>query len=421
MTLFWITCALLMVVALLFVVLPLWRAKRNDKLVVRDAANLDIFRDQLAEMDADLGNGLMTAELYEQGRRELEARLLEEVQDLKDGDRTLANSPHKALALVLVVLLPLLTLGLYWKLGSPNALLPQPTQEMQASGAAAMDLTAAVKELEGKIAQNPKDVDSLFMLGRAYAAMERYPDAVKMYEQLIEILPKEAQIWADYADVLAMQNGRELAGKPTEMIHKALKLDPKNAKALAMAGTAAMMAGEYPDAIRHWQRLIKELPPGSEEETGMVEKGIQEARKRMGTDGAAVNGEEPMSRQGVPEQAVAAGQERISGSVTLSAALQGKAKPDDFVFVLARAAEGPKMPLAVMRKQVKDLPLEFTLDDSMAMTPQMRLSQFSKVVVIARISASGDPIAHAGDMEAMSAPIQPGSSGIKLNIDSIVK
>lgn len=420
MTLFWIICALLLVVALLFIVLPLWRAKGSDNQVVRDAANLDIFRDQLAEMDADLNNGLITSELYEQGKQELQARLLEEVQDPVDGGRTVARSPHKALALVLVGLFPLLTLGLYWKLGNPNAMLPQPPQAAQASGQGAMDLTDAVKELEGKVAQNPNDVDSLFLLGRAYAAMGRFSDSVKVYEQLTAILPKEAQLWVDYADVLAMQNGRELAGKPTEMINKALKLDPKNAKALAMAGTAAMMAGEYPDAIRHWRGLIKELPPGSEE-VQMVERGIQEARKRMGTDGAAVNGEPRAAQQAAPEQAMAAGQERISGSVTLSAALQGKANPDDFVFVLARAAEGPKMPLAAMRAQVKDLPLQFTLDDSMAMSPQMKLSMFDKVVVVARISASGDPVAQPGDMEAVSGPIKPGSSGIKLNIDSIVK
>ncbi len=414
MTLFWIICALLLVVALLFIVLPLWRATGNDKQVVRDAANLDIFRDQIAEMDADLSNGLITPELYEQGKQELQARLLEEVKDPVGGGRTAARSPHKVLALVLVVLLPLSVVGMYWKLGNRAALQPQ-QQQVQSDGSGQMDLDAAVKELENRVAKNPQDVDSLFMLGRAYAAMERFTDSVKVYEQLTVMLPKEAQIWADYADVLAMQNGREMAGRPTELIHKALKLDPKNAKALAMAGTAAMMSGEYPDAIRHWETLIKLLPPGSEE-VNMVEKGIQEARKRMG--GA------PMAMQAAPAAPAAAladGQERISGSVTLSAALQGKAKPDDFVFVLARAAEGPRMPLAVMRKQVKDLPLQFTLDDSMAMAPQMKLSKFDKVVVVARISASGDPVAHPGDMEFVSGPVKPGSTGIKLNIDSVVK
>jgi cytochrome c-type biogenesis protein CcmH len=315
-------------------------------------------------------------------------------------------------------MLPLFALGIYWKLGNRDALLPQqPQQNTQANGPSTMDLNAIVRDLEGKLAQNPKDVDSLFLLGRAYAAMERYPDSIKVYEQLTTLLPREAQLWADYADVLAMQNGRELAGRPTELINKALKLDPKNPKALAMAGTAAMMSGEYPDAVRHWEALIKVLPPGSEE-AQMVEKGIQEAHKRMGMGGA------PMAMQAAPAapaQDLAPGQERISGNVTLSAALQGKAKPDDFVFVLARAAEGPRMPLAVMRKQVKDLPLQFTLDDSMAMAPQMKLSRFDKVVVVARISASGDPVAHPGDMEIVSEPIKPGSSGLKLNIDSVVK
>lgn len=417
MTSFWIICGLLLVVALLFIVLPLWRAKKEDDQVVRDAANLDIFRDQVAEMDNDLSNGLLTPELYEQGKRELQARLLEEVKDPLGGGRTAPRSPHKVLALVLVLLLPLLTVGMYWKLGNPNAMLPQqPQQNAQVSGPSQMDLNAAVKELENRVAKNPKDIDSLFMLGRAYASMERYPDAVKAYEQLTTMLPKEAQLWADYADVLAMQNGRELAGRPTELINKALKLDPKNPKALAMAGTAAMMAGAYPDAVRHWEALMKVLPPGSEE-AQMVEKGIQEANKRMGISGRPLAQAAPEA----PAQPASSGQERISGSVTLSAALQGKARPDDFVFVLARAAEGPRMPLAVIRKQVKDLPLQFALDDSMAMAPQMKLSRFDKVVVVARISATGEPIARPGDMEVMSEPVKPGSSGIQLNIDSVVK
>jgi cytochrome c-type biogenesis protein CcmH len=417
MTLFWIICALLLVVASLFIVLPLWRSTVKNKQVLRDAANLEVFRDQVAEMDTDLRNGLLTPELYEQGKRELQARLLEEVKDDLAGTAgsPVTRYPHKVLALVLVLLLlPLFTLSLYWKLGNPNALVPQ---EIQASGSSKMDLDAAVKVLEGKVAQNPKDVDSLFLLGRAYAAMERYPDAVKVYEQLTTLLPKEAQLWVDYADVLTMQNGRELAGRPTEMINKALKLDPKNPKALAMAGTAAMMTGEYPDAIRHWEALMKVLPAGSEE-AQMVEKGIQEAHKRMGMGGGAV------AMQAAPEapaQAVSPGHERITGTVTLSDELKGKAKPDDLLFVLARAAEGPKMPLAVMRMHVKDLPLQFTLDDSMAMSPQMKLSNFDKVVVVARVSTSGDPMPHPGDLEGMSSTLKPGSTGVKLNIGAIVK
>ena len=422
MTLFWIICALLLVVAALFIALPLWRSKVNDKQVLPEVANLGVFRDQVAEMETDLHDGLLTPELYEQGKRELETRLLDEVKGTGAAAKPLPRNPHKVLALTLVALLPMLTLGLYWKLGSPDALLqaqqPQMAHTSGENGQGAMEIGAAVQELESKVAQNPMDADGLYLLGRSYAETERYADAAKIFKQLTTMLPKEGQLWVEYAYVLTMLNRGEMAGQPIEMINKALKLDPQNPRALAMAGTGAMMTGEYPTAVRHWQTLLKVLPPNSEE-SAMVAKGIQEAQRRM--DGGAPVAMQEAAPAAPQQAAVAAGQERISGSVSLSAGLQGKAKPDDFVFVLARAVEGPKMPLAVMRKQVKDLPLQFTLDDSMAMTPQMKLSKFDKVVVVARISASGGPIAQAGDLEVVSEPMKPGSSGVKLSIDSVVK
>ena len=118
---------------------------------------------------------------------------------------------------------------------------------------------------------------------------------------------------------------------------------------------------------------------------------------------------------------VAQGNEQISGTVTLSAALNAKAGPTDTVFVLARAAQGPKMPLAVMRKQVKDLPLKFTLDDSMAMSPQMKISSFDQVVVVVRVSKSGNAMPQPGDLQGMSAPIKPGTNGLKVSIDTVVQ
>src|SRR5208282_2670806 len=121
MTTFWIICALLLAVAVLFVVLPLWRSTVKENQVLRDAANLEIFRDQIAEMDTDLQNGLLTPELHEQGKRELQMRLLEEVKDTDSAAAALARNPHKAMAIALAVLLPLTAVGLYWKIGNWNA------------------------------------------------------------------------------------------------------------------------------------------------------------------------------------------------------------------------------------------------------------------------------------------------------------
>ena len=421
MTTFWIICAALLVIAVLFVVLPLWRSTVKDNHVMRDAANLEIFRDQIAEMDADLRNGLLTPELYEQGKRELQARLLEEVKTTDGAAKALVSNPHKALAIVLAALLPLMAVGLYWKIGNQNAFLPQ-TGHAVAGDMGTVRSEAALKQLEDKVTQNPQDADSLGTLARSYVELERYADAAKTYSKLTKLVTQDAQLWADFADALAMANGQSLSGHPTLLINTALVLDPNNSKALALGGSAAMERGDYPAAIQYWEHLLKSLAPDSED-AKMIAGGLQQARSFMAQakGGKTMPGQPARAAQPAGAQPMAAGQERITGTVTLSDAMKAQASPNDTLFVLARATEGPPMPLAVIRKQVKDLPLQFTLDDSMAMSPQMKLSSFDKVVLIARIAKSGDPMPHPGDLQGMSAIIKPGSNGVKLSIDSMVK
>ncbi|MBI3903293.1 MAG: c-type cytochrome biogenesis protein CcmI [Nitrosomonadales bacterium] len=420
MTTFWMICALLLAVAVLFIVLPLWRSKVKNNHVLRDAANLEIFRDQIAEMDADLRNGLLTQELYDQGKRELQSRMLDEVKDAQAEDSTKRN-PHKVLALVLAVLLPLLAVGIYSKIGNRDAFAPAGSMGMQGTGTVRTD--AAFKELEDKIAQNPKDTESMLTLAHSYTEAERYVDAAKIYNQLTKIVTQDAQVWADFADVLAMANGQSLAGHPTLLINTALVFDPNNAKALALAGSAAMERGDYPAVVKYWEQLLKQMQPGADE-TKMIESGLQKARDAIAQ---GKGGKAPMMAGGMPPMAAgggmpqAGGAERITGTVTLSDALKSQVKPGDMLFVLARAESGPPMPLAVVRKLASDLPYQFTLDDSMAMAPQMKLSRFDKVVVVARIAKSGDPMPHPGDMQGLSATIKPGTTGLKVVIDSVVK
>ena len=420
MTTFWIICALLLVIAVLFIVLPLWRSAVKDNQVRRDAANLEIFRDQIAEMDSDLDNGLLTPELHEQGKRELQARLLEEV-NATDASGTSVKSPSKAVAITLAVLLPLMAVGLYWKIGNWNAFQPQ-TGQTVGNGFGAVHSTAALKELEDKVAKNPQDTDSLRLLASSYADMERFVEAAQTYSKLTKLVTQDAQLWADYADAAAMANGQNLNGHPTLLINTALVLDPNNPKALALGGSAAMERGDYPAAIKYWEHLLSLLPKDSED-TKMIVEGLQQARTAMmqTKGGKAMPG--PMAGQptGGERSPTSAGQEGISGSVTLSDAMKANANPNDTLFVLARATEGPPMPLAVIRKQVKDLPLQFTLDDSMAMSPQMKLSNFDKVVLVARVSKSGEPMPHPGDLQGMSATLKPGTKGVKLSIDSMLK
>jgi cytochrome c-type biogenesis protein CcmH len=414
MTMFWILCALLLVVALLFVVWPLWRHGVKSNEVVRDAANLEIYRDQLAEMDADLANGLLTPELYEQGKRELETRVLEEVRSPQGTASARGRNPVKALAIVLAIVIPVASLGLYWKLGNLNAFLPQ-DKFSDAEGFGTVLSGTALQKLEDKVAKNPNMPEDWLLLARSYNQLERYADAVRAYDKLTQLVPNEAQLWADYADALAMTQGQSLLGKPTRLLDKALAVDPNNSKALALAGSAAMERGDYPAAVLDWSKLLQQIPDKNSQEAKMVAGGLQLAHSYLKQSEA---GKAPGILGGKPAKG---GTESISGTVVLSAALKNRVAPDDTVFVLARAANGPPMPLAVIRKQVRDLPLKFRLDDSMAMSPQMKLSSFNKVVVIARISKSGNAMPQPGDLQGESSAIRPGSTGLRVNIDNLLQ
>lgn len=418
MTLFWIYCAALLLAALPFVVWPLWRksAKNND--VLRDAANLEILRDQASELEADLNNSLLSQEAFDQGRRELQVRLLDEVKSTETPAVEVRN-PAKVLAILLAVLIPLASAGLYAVLGNSKAMLPQQQGE-GAEGFGVLRSEAALQELEAKLVKMPENPDGWMMLARSYSELQRWPDAVRAYEQLVKLVPNESQLWTNYADAMAMNNNQSLMGEPTKFINKALQLDPENTTALALAGSSDMERGDYVAAITHWQKLVSLLPPDYPQ-IQMINDGINQARAFLAQQKGGKELLAKLPAANAPQKPQADPALAITGKVSLSPALLAKTQPTDFVFILARAAEGPKMPLAVIRKQVKDLPMEFTLDDSMAMQPQMKLSGFDKVVVLARVSKSGTPMAQAGDLEGTAGVVKPGAKGLSIRIDSTVK
>lgn len=414
---FLITCAVLLIVALLFVVLPLWRNTGNHNDVLRDAANLEILRDQSAELEDDLRNGLLTQDAYEQGKRELQARLLDEVKNT-EAPAVAARNPAKMLALLLAVMLPVASVLLYARIGNINALLPQ-QQSGPAEGFGVLRSEAALQELEKKLEKQPENPDGWWQLARSYNELKRYADAVRAFEQLVRLVPNESQIWASYADVYAMNNNKSLLGEPTRFLNKALELDGKNTFALALSGSAAMERGDYVAAITHWQNLVDLMPPDSPE-LQMIREGIKQAQEFLAKQ---KGGKEKLAQlsSGKGSNKPIAPAVTITGKVSISPALAGKVVQTDTVFIFARAAKGPKLPLAVLRKQVKDLPLQFTLDDSMAMQPNMGISNFDQVVVLARVTKSGDATAKSGDLEGVTEAIKPGSRELNIVIDSVVQ
>lgn len=418
MILFWTLCAALLLLAVLFVALPLWRKASSDNDVLRDTANLGILRDQATELEVDLRNGLLTQEAYEQGKNELQTRLIEEVKITEQPAARPPRHPAKVLAIVLAVLLPLFSVLVYSVVGNTDALSPQEAIVADADGVIHSD--EELQRLEKKVKRLSKDPKDWWMLARTYTELKRYSEASAAYEHLVNMVPNEPQLWANYADVYAMAHGQTLQNEEvTKLINKALELDSNNITALALSGSAAMERRDYATAITRWQALIDQLEPGSAD-IEVYRGGLKQASLLLAAQpgGKAILAK--LSAGKAPEKTAENSAAAITGNVSLSPALAGKVAPTDTVFILARAAQGPKMPLAVLRKQVKDLPLKFTLDDSMAMQPQLRLSGFQQVVVVARVSKSGTPMAQSGDLQGLTGTIKPGAKGLHVVIDTVM-
>ena len=277
------------------------------------------------------------------------------------------------------------------------------------------DVEGMVAKLAARLEKNPDDTHGWIMLARSYYVMQRMPEAVIAYAKAVEMTKDNADLYADYADALAMSQGRSIQGKPLELVNQALKLNPTHPKALAMAGTEAFYRKDYPGAIAFWEKLLPLLPPDSDMAKS-IEGGIAEARdlgKSMPARGSPVpEKDSSTARKSVPAS--------VGGRITLSQAIVSKASPQDTVFVVARAQNGPRIPLAVLRKRVADLPFEFTLDDSLAMSPELKLSAFSEVVVTARVSKSGNAIPQSGDLQGASSPVKVGARGLQIVIDTVV-
>ena len=407
MTVFWSIAALLAAVALAFVLPALLGRRRATGAATADAANVAIHRDQLKELDADLAAGTLSPEQRDEARREIEQRLLD---DLRTGDGTRAiPAGGRRTGMAVALALPVAALLLYLAVGNPAALAPGAAAG-DGHGIARDQIEGMVERLAARMKEKPEDAEGWAMLGRSYAVLDRYAEAAVAYANAVKRSEPDAQLLADYADALAMAQGRNLRGEPERLIAQALKVDPRNVKALLLAGTVAFQDKKFKDAIAYWERILAVVPPDSDI-ADSARDSIADARALAGAPKAP-----PPTKPGAA--AVAA---TVSGTVRLSPGIAAKASPDDTVFIFARPAEGPRMPLAVMRKRVRDLPTAFTLDDSMAMTPAARLSNHAQVVVGARVSRSGSPAAQPGDFEGLSTQVRPGATGIAVVISSEVR
>jgi cytochrome c-type biogenesis protein CcmH len=407
MTGFLLAAAVLVAATLLLLLRP-WRRGPKAGAASTSDINTGVYRDQLQELDRDLAAGTLSADDHAQARAELQRRLLDDA-GTADASATAPFGMGRT-ALLLVIAMPLAAAGLYTKLGTPAALNPlattAPTQQ---------NVEKMVADLAARMEKNPGDTKGWVVLARAYRAMGRLPQAEDAFNRMGEVLYQDASLLAEYGDVLATRAMGNFDGKPAEIVARALKLDPQNPMALSLAATAAYNRNDFKQAVAYWEQLLKIVPPDSEDARWLAEA-IEKTRSQTATPGAAVAGASDKKAAAV---AANAANTAVTGRVSLAPALAAKVQPTDTVFVFARNPQGSRMPLAVQRAKVSDLPLDFKLDDSMAMSPEFKLSSATEVRIEARISKTGSATPGPGDLIGVGPVVKPGASKVAVQVDQV--
>jgi cytochrome c-type biogenesis protein CcmH len=412
--------------------------------------DIPTLRRQLEQLKELHESGVLQAEPYEEGKVALERRIVDLVMsgaaDAPSSELAAAPSQnpeqiqsHAANAMApaakrssglmagLAVAVVAVASAGYWYMGSPDQLNTAPSsnmatgplgEEKMAPHATSQDEIANMAaKLAERMKGTPEDAEGWAMLARSYTVLGRHPEALVAYEKAVNLRKSDAPLLADYADSLAVSNGRNLAGEPMKWVNAALKIDPQNPKALALAGTHAFDTKDYASAVKYWDQ-VAQFGPADSEYVKQVQAGLAEARKLGGMPPAPAS---KPAEAATNAPAVLPGS-AVSGTVTLAPALAQLASPDDTVFIYARAAEGgQRMPLAIQRRQVKDLPFKFTLDDSSSMSPAARISGAKNVIVSARITKSGQATPAPGDLTGQSAPVAVGEMGLAIEIRDQVK
>jgi len=427
MSVFWGLASVLIILALLFTVPWLLRAGRSPKSRPdQDAINTEVIKAQLAELDTDLQTGRLDKNQYAAARHDLERELL---TDLSPTGSAAAPTERSGqwVVLLLVAAIPLLAVGLYEHLGSKQIipLLARAPSTPPTASATRTDgqhsIEQMIEQLAERLRQQPDDVQGWRLLAKSYFVQKRYPDAVTAYRNAERLEPDDPELLADYADALTMSTGGKFTAEAGALLERALAIQPDNVKALWLIGHWKNQQAAYTEALEYWQQAAALLPPGGED-AAVLARQIGQVQQRLGITpvAAAQPPATPASAMTVADQP-AAGGGAITVTVTLDPALAALAAPGDTVFIFARALQGPRMPLAIVRKQVRDLPVSVTLDDSQAMSPAMVLSKFDQVQVGARISKSGNAMPQSGDLQGTVAPVATRDGAtIELTIDSKV-
>lgn len=395
---FWLAAGLLALVAMAFLLIPLLRGRRAQAEEDRTALNVALYQERLAELDAQHAAGTLDDAQLQAGRAEAARELLADTEG--EGERR--SRLGRAAPLLAAVLLPLLGLGLYLHWGASEKLalsreLAEPPHSM----------AEMTERLEKAVQAQPDSAEGWYFLGRTYMTQERFEDAAKAFERAANLSGRQSEVLGQWAQALYFANGKKMAGAAQALADEALKQNPEEVTTLGLMGISAFEDQRYADAADYWQRLVAALP-ADDPSRAAIQSGIERARQHL-----AERGEK------LPEAPAAAATAGVTLKVRvdLSDAVKGQVKPDDSVFVFARAVNGPPMPLAVKRLKVADLPDEVSLSDADAMMPQLKLSAFPKVELVARVSRAGNAI--SGEWIGRSQPLSTAGAGDQaVTIDS---
>lgn len=394
MIIFVILCLLLVALTLAGVLIPLARANRERNDPQQSAQNVVIARERLAELDTALANREIDQTAYDAGREELTNSLANSI----DVDAGPVRSASAAWLMVMVsAFVPLAAAGLYWQLGSPTALNPTveqtPTQDQ---------IVAMVDGLAKRLETDRDDARGWLMLTESYMVLGRFDEAARAARELRRVNGDSPETLLRLADAVAMAQQANLAGEPEALVLDALKQDPQNVRALWMAGMAARQRNANDEAVAFWSQL-RPLIAGQPETVAEVDALLNRARADAAENdsGGAVSN-------------------NVQVNVDIAEDLKTKFAPEDTLYVYARAAEGPPMPLAVVKRAAGSFPTQITLSDAQAMAPSMTISKFDEIVVIARITKSGDAKPQPGDLQGQSNKIdQREQSEVRVIIDDV--
>ena len=394
---FWLAAGLLLLIALSFLLIPVLRGRRAQREEDRTALNVALYQERVAELQAQREEGVLTAEQFETGRAEAARELLADTEGVAPGR---VSSLGKAIPLLAAVLVPVLGLSLYLHFGSSDKVeltreFSQPPQSLE----------EMVARLERAAAAQPDSAEGLYFLGRAYMAQNRPADAARVFERAANLAGRQPELLGQWAQAQYFADDKKWSDKIQALTDEALKADPKEVTSLGLLGIAAFEDQRFEQAIGYWQRLMTELPEGDASRAAL-EGGIAKARDQLQASGGTVE-----------TAPVAKAMASIKVNVDLADAVKASALPGDSVFIFARAVSGPPAPLAVKRVTVADLPITVELGDVDAMMPQLKLSNFPEVQLMARISRAGQPT--AGEWVGRIQPLSSSTRELQqLTIDS---